>query len=128
MPDDPKLEPALAPGRISALTARRPLQTATLPGQGALDESTQYGVPTGTPLMNIRGEVNPGTGQTEYRDVTGGAWSTQRPQESSDDLISRAIQSRQKFEVQRQSLINQLPYANKRTQTAIAAELHGIDA
>lgn len=50
---------------LRAATAYRPtLDTATLPGKGALDI-----VPVGTPLMSVKGIVNPFTGQTSYQPV-----------------------------------------------------------
>ncbi len=50
---------------LRAATAYRPtLETATLPGKGALDI-----VPPGTPLMSVKGIVNPFTGQTSYQPI-----------------------------------------------------------
>jgi hypothetical protein len=58
-------DPALRPGTIAAATAGgQPLQTATQPGHAALDI-----VPTGVPLMSVKGIVNPFTGQTEYQPI-----------------------------------------------------------
>jgi len=43
------------------------------------------------------------------------------------DLINQAIDSRTSFEQRRRELISHLPYANRRQQRAIEAELHGLD-
>lgn len=51
-----------------------------------------------------------------------------QPQYGGGDLVDQAIASRQNFESRRSSLVNQLPYANRRQARGITAELHGLDA
>jgi hypothetical protein len=106
------------------------LLTATQPGEGALDVKPTYGLPAGTPLMNIRGRVD-ASGETVYRDVTpqrSGFQAQPGSQPSAQDLIDSAIQGRREHEARRQYLINQLPNANRRTAAAITAQLHSIDS
>src|SRR5437764_1309357 len=59
---------------------------------------------------------------------TPGGFRAQPSQPSAQNLIDSAIAGRQARESERQRLINELPYANRRTATAIHAQLHALDA
>lgn len=103
-------------GLAAKAAARQPLQSATLPGQGALDIA-----PPGTPLMNLRGTVNPSTGQTQYRNVAG-------PRDFND-LVGSAVDARRgAMEARKGQIMQRLQYAGQREQRGLIAELRSIES
>lgn len=110
------LDPAFQPGAIAAATAPQPLKTATRPGEAALDI-----VPIGTPLMSVKGVVNP-AGQTEYVPL--------QPNRADGfhDLVASAIDAK-RFAIQsrKTQIFNQLQVANKAQAARLTAELRGLE-
>lgn len=110
------LDPAFQPGAIAAATAPQPLQTATRPGEAALDI-----VPIGTPLMSVKG-VQDAFGKTQYVPL-----QPNRP-DSFHDLVGNAIDAKSAaISARKQQIMAQLQTANRYQATRLATELRGLE-